>query len=124
MCFERVPLRNLGLRIQLGHPPNTTCEAPHSLPLNFTILHTNGIHHIQGSYCGCHQGAGSWRQQLLQREWYPATHDELRICCTFRVLELFHMLTLQGKMTTYDFYNGIEKLTDNTGTQKIPVSSR
>ncbi|KAK7450187.1 hypothetical protein VKT23_013070 [Stygiomarasmius scandens] len=35
------------------------------------------------------------------------------------MLEQFHILTLSGKITTYDYYKGLERLTDNTG-QKIP----
>jgi hypothetical protein len=38
------------------------------------------------------------------------------------VLALFHMLNLQGKIAGYDFYSGLEKLTDNAGMSKIKVS--
>jgi hypothetical protein len=31
-------------------------------------------------------------------------------------------MTLQGKVTTYDYYSGLEKLTDNTGLVKVRVS--
>jgi hypothetical protein len=36
------------------------------------------------------------------------------------MLENFQMMNLSGKITAFDYYKGIEKLTDNTG-QKIPV---
>jgi hypothetical protein len=60
----------------------------------------------------------------LRRSWYPATHKEPQTCTTFRALEMFHIMTLQGKVTTYDFYSGLEKLTDNTGMKKIRVRTR
>lgn len=31
------------------------------------------------------------------------------------MLEQFHLLTLQGKLTAYDYYQSLVKLTDNTG---------
>jgi hypothetical protein len=39
------------------------------------------------------------------------------------VLETFHIMTLQGKVTTYDFYGGLQKLTDNSGLGNIKASA-
>lgn len=39
------------------------------------------------------------------------------------MLEQFHMLTLQSKITAYDYYTTLTKLTDNTGVGKTYVSS-
>ncbi|KAJ7315615.1 hypothetical protein DFH08DRAFT_820537 [Mycena albidolilacea] len=36
---------------------------------------------------------------------------------TFEVLELFHIVTLQAKMTMYDYYRSLERLTRNDGVQ-------
>ncbi|KAJ7871244.1 hypothetical protein B0H14DRAFT_3439697 [Mycena olivaceomarginata] len=60
-------------------------------------------------YCGCKDKVivGSHRQQLLQRSWYPATHREPRT----------------GRLLTYNYYSGLEKLTDNTGLVKVRVRS-
>jgi hypothetical protein len=30
-------------------------------------------------------------------------------------------MTLQGKVTTYNYYSGLEKLTDNMGLEKVRV---
>ncbi|KAI0037287.1 hypothetical protein FA95DRAFT_1475383, partial [Auriscalpium vulgare] len=38
-----------------------------------------------------------------------------RTVVTLRTCELFHALTLQGKMNAYDFWHGIARITDNTG---------
>jgi hypothetical protein len=58
---------------------------------------------------------------VLRRSWFPATNLEPQTCATFRLLETFHIMTLQGKVTTYDYYSGLEKLTDNSGLEKLKV---
>ncbi|TFY75163.1 hypothetical protein EWM64_g8848 [Hericium alpestre] len=39
---------------------------------------------------------------------------------TFDLLDMFHQLTLQGKINMYDFFLAIEHKTDNTGLFKLP----
>ncbi|KII82634.1 hypothetical protein PLICRDRAFT_78044, partial [Plicaturopsis crispa FD-325 SS-3] len=116
-CFESTTLRNLGLRIQLGDHTREGCPHPHPAGEDFTVVHTNGIHQVAVDYCQCASAvdAGNYRQQFLRFGWYPATHDLPGTACTFRVLEHFHMATLQGKISAYDYYGALEKLTDNTG---------
>ncbi|KAJ6514372.1 hypothetical protein C8R47DRAFT_1206735 [Mycena vitilis] len=114
-------LKEMGLRVQLGHCVNEVCEAPQAGHKNFTVIHNNSIHDVAVDFCGCKDAAivGSRRQQLLRRSWFPATHREPQTCSTFVGLETFHIMTLQGKVTTYDYYSGLEKLTDNTGLRKV-----
>jgi hypothetical protein len=114
----------MGLRVQLGHRLGNVCKSPQSGHSTFTVIHNNSIHAVALDYCGCKDKVivGSRRQQLLRRSWYPATHREPRTCTTFVGLETFHIMTLQGKVTTYDYYSGLEKLTDNTGLVKVRVS--
>lgn len=110
-------LKELGLRVQLGHNHGSICTNPHPGHSNFLVLHTNGFHHLSVDFCNCDniQSAGTFRQQLLHQEWFPATPTEPQTCCTFRLLEFFHLQTLQGKVTMYDFYMALKRLTDNTG---------
>lgn len=117
-------LAELGLRVQLGHIPGIKCAHPHPAPINFAIIHTNSIHSVSVDYCECDNAnaAGSHRQQLLRRGWFPATHTEPKCCSSFIALEQFHMLNLQGKIAGYDYFSGLEKLTDNAGLIKIRVS--
>ncbi|KAJ3816542.1 hypothetical protein F5880DRAFT_1626477 [Lentinula raphanica] len=110
--FERISLRDIGVTIQLGHQLGQLCINPRVVR-DFTVIHTNGIHTVDLSYCERYQ-------QILWRRWFPATHLEPRTAATYRILDMFHILTsLQGKVTTYDFYAGLEKLTDNTGVKNI-----
>ena len=41
----------------------------------------------------------------------------------FRLLELFHVVTLTGKLSAHEFYKSLEYLTDNTELD-IPKVSR
>ncbi|KAF7343817.1 CxC2 domain-containing protein [Mycena sanguinolenta] len=115
--FVRTSLATLGLRVQLGHRPHERCAAPEPARTGFVTLHTNGIHEVLVDFCGCEraQDAGSPEIQLLRAGWFPATHERPQTCATITVLERFHQDTLQSKMTMYDFYGVLEKLTDNTG---------
>ena len=64
---------------------------------------------------------GTHRQQLLRHKLYPATDQEPMTCATFRVLETTHMQNVQSKSGVYDLYMALERLTDNTGLEKIRV---
>ncbi|KAJ7700258.1 hypothetical protein B0H16DRAFT_1749090 [Mycena metata] len=115
--FVKVPLAELGLRIQLGHPPHERCSAPEPAKTGFVALHTNGIHEVFLDFCGCEHAnaAGSPDIQLLRVGWFPATHDRLHTAATFAVLDQFQQETCQAKVTMYDFYGVLEKLTNNVG---------
>ncbi|KAK7435289.1 hypothetical protein VKT23_019734 [Stygiomarasmius scandens] len=118
--FDQVSLRELGLIVYLGpHKPGDICNQPRIINY-FTVIHVNGLHDIRVAYCNCDKfRAGEWRQQLLRRCWFPATHTDPRTCATFDVLNHFHVMTLQGKVTTYDYYNGLEKLRNNAILKKL-----
>ncbi|KAJ7024986.1 hypothetical protein C8F04DRAFT_968337, partial [Mycena alexandri] len=116
--FEASSLKDLGLRVQLGHRPRERCSGRHQLHEDFVVLHTNGIHRVNVDACGCPENrltAGSHEEQLLRAGWFPATDDKPRTCATFEVLSFFWMTTHQAKTTMYDFYCVLEKITDNTG---------
>ncbi|KAJ7875574.1 hypothetical protein B0H14DRAFT_2568720 [Mycena olivaceomarginata] len=119
--FVRITLKQMGLVVQLGHACHDPCKSPIKGHKKFMVIHTNGLHDVAVNFCGCGDEnlRPSRRQQVLRRSWYPATHKEPQTCTTFRALEMFHIMTLQGKVTTYDFYSGLEKLTDNTGLIKV-----
>ena len=112
--FERTSLKSLGLRVQLGHPIGGTCTNPQTNAKSFFVLHINGIHEVAVDFCDCNRkcNAGNWRVQCLRCEWFPATQKNPETCFTFRLMEHFHLHTLQAKT----------KLTDNTATFKPPVS--
>ncbi|TDL13692.1 hypothetical protein BD410DRAFT_686190, partial [Rickenella mellea] len=119
--FEHSSLRELGLRVQLGHLPHESCNNPHPATAGFTVIHTNGIHLVAVDFCACVSPSNAIcrRIQLMRRQWFPASQNMPKTCCTFRVLEGFHTMSLQSKMSAYDYYAALTKLTDVTGIDEI-----
>lgn len=122
--FEKTTLQDLGAVLQLGHPPGERCAAPAIGPRACMVIHTNGFHPVTVLFCGCTKlsRAGDRVEQLLRAELYPASLTDPTTFCTVRVLEYFHLQTLQSKITAYDFYMTLQRLTDVTGLEKQYVS--
>lgn len=122
--FEQTTLQAIGLTVQLGHQPGHRCRLPVLTPRSFVVIHTNGFHPVTLLFCGCDEmhAAGTRVQQLLRYELYPATLEDPTTCATFRLMENFHLLTLQSKVTVYNYYMTLQKLTDRMGLGKPVVS--
>ncbi|KAG1883671.1 hypothetical protein F4604DRAFT_1878922 [Suillus subluteus] len=85
--FERITLKTLGLRIQLGHQIRDACCNPcRAFNNDFVIIDTTGIHEVALDFCGC---------RTMQ------TH--------------YHLLSFESKASAYEFYQGLARLSDNTG---------
>jgi hypothetical protein len=86
------------------------------------VYHTNSAHLIKVSYCQCGGPAGGYLfpNQLLQ-SWFPASLTHLQTTFTFALLKHFHHLTLQGKTTTYDFYNSLVRRTTPASARPLYV---
>ena len=113
----------MGLRVQLGHI-NSVCVAPQPGHKDFIVIHTNGLHNVAVDFCGCEKRTTSNHQQLIRSEWFPATVHHPQTCATFRLLELFHVVTLTGKLSAHEIYKSLEYLTDNTELDVPKVSSK
>lgn len=87
---------------------------------DFRVVHTNGIHDVSISYCGCHRALPP-HIQLLRRGLYPASQKSPRTCVTFTLLRLIHILSLTSKISMYDLYRALERLTNNSGAE-VPKS--
>ncbi|KAL0567977.1 hypothetical protein V5O48_014022 [Marasmius crinis-equi] len=121
LYFEPTTLGALGLVIQLAHPAGESCSLPEPFRTGFTVVDVFGIQDVNLCSCLCQPQdiAGNRLQQMLRFKFYPATVHTPQTAFTFRLLNLFHTMTLQGKVTLYDFYRSIEKRTDGTGTVKV-----
>ncbi|PPR04539.1 hypothetical protein CVT26_002506 [Gymnopilus dilepis] len=111
--FEPISLKSLGLQIQLNHS-SMYCVNPQPCHASMLVLHTNGIHQVSINFCGCDRALPQ-HTQLLRRRLYPASQRIVKTCATFELLDLLHKFALSTKSSTYDFYNSLEKMTDNTG---------
>ncbi|RDX48568.1 hypothetical protein OH76DRAFT_1456274 [Lentinus brumalis] len=117
--FEVVTLKSLGLRVQLGHDPGDRCFHPQRAHGDdFVVLDVHGIHEVGLDFCGC-PGAQRHTTQLLRVRWFPATSVDPRTAATFAMLEHFHLLSMQSKLSGWEFYTCLARRTDNTGTEEI-----
>lgn len=119
--FETSSLYDAGLSKQLGHYDGSSCSNPLAAKKDFTVIDINGRHIVRLSFCGCDRAseAGNLVQQLLRADLYPATQIEPNTAITFQMLEHYHIQSLQGKITMYDYYESLQRMSDNTGTKHI-----
>ncbi|KAJ2936872.1 hypothetical protein H1R20_g226, partial [Candolleomyces eurysporus] len=116
--LEKTSLKALGLRIQLGHVAGEECPYPIAARADdFVIIDIDAIHSVGLDFCECGKTANSQYLQLLQHRFYPATSDQPKSAATFRLLEVFEILQYESKLSVYEFYQAVARLTDNTGLE-------
>ena len=99
--------------IHLNHA-SLRCPTPANCDERLRVIHTTGVHEVALSYCQCNREIPR-NLQLLRRGLYPASQSKIRTCVTFPLLKLLHLLALVGKVSTYDMYRSLERLSHNTG---------
>ncbi|KAI4517072.1 hypothetical protein K525DRAFT_251912 [Schizophyllum commune Loenen D] len=123
--FRRTTLQNLGLRVQLMHPPGDRCLLPSSADKDFTVIHHNGVHQVSVDFCHCGRGNGvEHRQQLMRNGWWPASFANPQTCATIACLRQFHKINNLSKVAVYEYYRALQQLTDNTDWESVPAEDR
>lgn len=79
------------------------------------------MHEVSLDFCDCAL-ATTHVQQLLRMSLFPATTADPKTAATFRLLEEFHLLSLESKVSGYEFYYALMRRSDNTGINPIKVS--
>ncbi|KAG2095918.1 uncharacterized protein F5147DRAFT_584330 [Suillus discolor] len=121
--FQHTSLKQIGLCMQLGHNPGKICYNPHpSTGDDFIVIDVHGIHEITLDFCGCASSQVHYKQ-LLHARWYPATTSEPRTAATFSLLEHFHLLSFESKVSTYEFYQSLVRRNNHAGLLPIRVCS-
>lgn len=122
--WSKSSLRALGMTVQLGHPAHDKCLNPTTSSL-LILLHVNGFHVVNVQYCNCKYSPldSLKRCQLFRAGWYPATHERPESAFTLAMLDSFHEMTLQGKISAHDYYQSLVNISDNAGLDQIPVRS-
>ncbi|KAJ7707970.1 hypothetical protein B0H14DRAFT_2646717 [Mycena olivaceomarginata] len=118
--FTPRTLKDMGLRIQLGHwkPNNRVCSVPDPAPNDdFVIVHENGVHPVHLDYCGCGRG-GLRKVQLLRARLWAAMTTHLRTTATFSVLRSYHLHSFESKCAALEFYQALGRQTDNLHRKK------
>jgi len=120
--FENTTLKDIGLRIQLGHRLGESCSNPATATGDdFVIIDVNGVHKIGLDYCDCEK-AQHRTTQLLRARLYPATPKSPNTAATFNVLEYFHLLTFESKASVFEFCHTLMRRTNNIYISDVPVS--
>jgi len=103
LYFEKVTLKSLGLRHQLGHLDGV-CSLPQpAFNDDFVVIDIDGIHEVAIDYCGCQQSLPK-TVQLLRARLFPSTVFDPKTAATFHVLETFQMLSFTSKVSAFEFY--------------------
>lgn len=115
-------MKALNVAVPLGHDASR-CPGVTEIARDFVIIDSSGIHLADLVFCSCYQPGMpiTRRDQLLRHKLFPATLKIPKAAFTFEILEEFHLLTLQSKISAYDFYRAIEHKSDNTGIKDLPV---
>ncbi|KAF8202794.1 hypothetical protein K438DRAFT_1581032, partial [Mycena galopus ATCC 62051] len=123
--FERRSLKQMGLRIQLGHWNASDAVCPLPQPASgddFVIVNNEGVHPVHLDYCNCGQG-GHPTIQLLRARLWSATTTNPRTAATFSVLRRYHLLSFESKCAALEFYQSLARETDNLHYKKDKVCS-
>jgi len=120
--FVKHDISALGYTIPLGHGGD---ECPSAAgPVFLIIADINGIHATRVKHCNCETGQqlDKWTK-LFMSDFFPSTVVDPQSVFTFRLLRQFSILTLQSKITPYDYMKSIRRLTDNVFTGNVPAST-
>ncbi|KAJ7136482.1 hypothetical protein C8R43DRAFT_893858 [Mycena crocata] len=121
--FVRRGLSDLGLEIQLGHPPGFSCPTSTKGHKDFIVIDTSGVHLVNVNFCHCNSQVKD-RQQCMRMRWWPSSTKRPRTCATFAVIRLFQILNCLGKVSAHDFLRSLQLLTNNDGLSPLPDRRR
>jgi hypothetical protein len=109
---------NITLAIQLGHDGGT-CPVPAADTSTMIVVDITGVHRIWVRFCACQKTERYI--QLLRAKMYPSSENRPRSAWTFDFLDNYVKISLQGKVSLYDFYNAVLHRSHNTATSDTLV---
>ncbi|KAL1740120.1 hypothetical protein HDZ31DRAFT_24570, partial [Schizophyllum fasciatum] len=106
--FQRMSLKDLGLRVVLNHPPGEHCLLKAPADRDFTVIHVNGVHNVAVDFCHCPQGQHlEHRQQLMRNGWWPGTPAAPQTCATIACLRNFIKINALSKVAVYEYFRAM-----------------
>jgi CxC2 like cysteine cluster associated with KDZ transposases len=131
-CFVSTTLKDLGYSLHLGHgglkcPQFNDSNEEWVEEENFfksstlTVVDTTGIHQLSVHWCSC-PNTSSPDQQLLHAELFSASYKMPKTAFTFKVLNHFHLDSMECKTSAQNFYSKLRRLTNNVFPDLVPVS--
>ena len=89
--------------------------------MEFTVVHTNGIHRCCIQPCAC-LGRPSLIDQALDAMLFPGTVERPQTLFTQAVLRDAHADILVSKKPPHDYVRKLERLTRHAGLSKVKVT--
>ena len=120
--FQKITLRSLGLRVQLGdHSPGIACPYRENVP-DFVIVDVSGVHTVSLDFCGCQGTYGPDKcAQLLRMRLYPSKSQDPSTAFTLQVLRDYLSLSFNTRLSHQHYFKFLQEKMDNTGLRDIPV---
>ncbi|KAK0237581.1 hypothetical protein EDD85DRAFT_769446, partial [Armillaria nabsnona] len=116
-------IAELGHVVTIGHDRHSSPHCQYGLeyvPIDFTLVHVNGVHKTRVVFCQCPGKPGDRFQNSLESQIFPATRNKLRTGFTFAVLRDFHLHTLTSKKSSYDYIEAVKCQGNNAFPQDCP----
>ncbi|KAI0656991.1 hypothetical protein C8Q70DRAFT_1046552 [Cubamyces menziesii] len=126
--WEKRAMADHGHVLCYGHGKQM-CPERTSPPRELVIVHAGGVTQIKLAFCECKRAA--LRQlaakydreealQLIDMGLYPGSWQQPRTAFTQDVLRSANLLTLQGGISTQDFYTYLKRTTNNVAPDLVP----
>ena len=83
------------------------------------VIHVNGVHHLALVTCSC-LGAESTHANLMSCRLIPTTFKRYRTLFTASVLDDFRISNLECKVSAYQYYHKLQRLTNPAAPGNVP----
>jgi CxC2 like cysteine cluster associated with KDZ transposases len=83
------------------------------------VIHVNGVHHLALVTCSC-LGTESIHANLMSCRLIPTTFKRYRTLFTAVVLDDFRISNLECKVSAYQYYNKLRRLTNPAAPGNVP----
>jgi len=108
--FPKIQGEQLGRLITAGHRP-TAGAGSSVLPVpSLRVVHTNRIHNIPLVSCECH-GEDNLPFNLMSARLLPTSFKRIKTLFTAQLLDFFRLSNLELKVSAYQFYQLLRRLT-------------
>jgi hypothetical protein len=118
--WNKLDLRKCNVRVDLGHPPGSSCPLISREEKGFVVIHTDGVHLVHVRFCGC-QSNYSEVDQILDAGWWPATTIVPKTAATDAALRVFDKVSARGCVSTYHWCEALLDLYNPNGLLDPPV---
>lgn len=123
--WEDVSVASLGLVLHLGHEGTQCPNSRGRTPRKVTVVHEGGVSQLEVFFCECFSkeldGKVPESIQAIEAGFWPGSWIKVQTMFTIEVLKWHELLSREGQMSTDVFWRVLQRRTDGTGTEGVPV---